>query len=1056
MTPHRFRAVFAWAALIFLAALPARSQLVTNWTAFNDHRRGTTTGPNVTTYDMRGTAERGALQDHASGVTVPARLLVSDVGGDGSDDFGACADPDLGTPADLLFGNIVDVGGAGGDGIIGLRNGEVNVVTLTFTNLDPSRKYYLIGTSVRGNNYNDRWAIYTLEGAVSFEDAHVDASANNNLLTPGEFAGASVGPGQVALNSGENRVGSLVGWRQIDPGPDGGFTIRQAQYIGTAPFGNPSAGPYGYALNAMVLMEVGPPEPVSFVQQPPAQFTVTEARPLTLSVVVRGAPLPTVQWLKDGSAIPGATSPTLTIPRATLNDGGNYQVVAQNSLGSLNSSVCRVTVNPDTEAPRVLRAVPSASFDKVLIEYDELIDGLTGGDNLNYVLEGPAVLGIVSATVNPSGDSVTLTLSGPMGEAESYKVIIDNVQDLTQVNTIPHTEVPFRSWVRSSCGPVLFEAFNGTAGPATAGTIAGNAVSILTSHPSFPDHPSEVRRLSLNGFDSREAYPDDTHEGYGGRMRALFIPPYSGAWRLYLRSDDSSELWVNANGPSATGRALVAQETGCCGAFMSPGDPRTTPPMNLIAGQAYYLEALWKEGTGGDLCQVAAKLESDTNAPASLLPIPKDWLASAVSPGLLGTFTIAQQPANAQVPDGTAVSFKVRTSPDVPVCYQWLRDGVEIPDATGPSYSLVPVLGDNGAKFSVRISVPGGETLSSTEALLTVARDTVLPVALSAVPAVGGASVLLSFSEPVDPATSENPANYTLDGLNVISATRSNGTNVTLVPAATLAPCVDHLLLLRNVTDLSANVLTPNPTSFTFVTPIVLVANSDTQMWKYDNTGTDLQTAWLAPGFDDGLWPSGAGAIGFEDASTMPPGWTIRTTLTDFAVTKITMYMRTHFELPTHPSTITRLELREVVDDGSASYINGVPVNSNRVPASPYFDTLAGGAPSEAPHPVEVFVLPTSSLHQGDNVLAVEVHQTSTSSSDILYGAELVAFVSRCGVGLVITPVSATQARLTWSDASYHLESAASLTGPWSPQPGVASGDLVNITSGNLFYHLVK
>src|SRR6185436_4205569 len=257
---------------------------------------------------------------------------------------------------DLLFANLVDVGGTGGDGIIGLRSSEGNVVTLTFTNLDPSRKYVFLGTSVRGNNYNDRWAIYTLEGADSFVDAHIDASPNNNLLTPGEFPGAAVGPGEVALNSGENRAGSIVGWAQINPGADGGFSIRQAQYIGATPFGTASAGPYGYGINAMVLIEVGPPEPVSITADLPATLSVVENRPLNLTLGLRGAPPPSVQWYKDGGAIPGANARIYSLPRAALSDAGVYHAVAQNSLNSVNSRSCTVTVTADTAAPQVVRA----------------------------------------------------------------------------------------------------------------------------------------------------------------------------------------------------------------------------------------------------------------------------------------------------------------------------------------------------------------------------------------------------------------------------------------------------------------------------------------------------------------------------------------------------------------------------------------------------------------------------------------------------------------------------------------------------------------------------
>jgi hypothetical protein len=79
--------------------------------------------------------------------------------------------------------------------------------------------------------------------------------------------------------------------------------------------------------------------------------------------------------------------------------------------------------------------------------------------------------------------------------------------------------------------------------------------------------------LRLTRFDTREVYADDSHENYGGRIRGLFIPPVSGSYKFYLRSDDSSELWLNPAGSSPTGKVLVAAERSCCNPFLedSPG-----------------------------------------------------------------------------------------------------------------------------------------------------------------------------------------------------------------------------------------------------------------------------------------------------------------------------------------------------------------------------------------------------------------------------------------------------------------------------------------------------
>lgn len=81
---------------------------------------------------------------------------------------------------------------------------------------------------------------------------------------------------------------------------------------------------------------------------------------------------------------------------------------------------------------------------------------------------------------------------------------------------------------------------------------------------------------------------------------------------------------------------------------------------------------------------------------------------------------ITQQPASVSTSPGASVSFTAVAQGDTPIAFQWMRDGADIPGATAGTYTTPPVtLGDSGAHFSVRISNPGGSTVSDA-AVLTV------------------------------------------------------------------------------------------------------------------------------------------------------------------------------------------------------------------------------------------------------------------------------------------------------------------------------------------------
>jgi sugar lactone lactonase YvrE len=80
---------------------------------------------------------------------------------------------------------------------------------------------------------------------------------------------------------------------------------------------------------------------------------------------------------------------------------------------------------------------------------------------------------------------------------------------------------------------------------------------------------------------------------------------------------------------------------------------------------------------------------------------------------------ISTQPQSQAVLAGSPVTFSVRASGQATLYYQWLFDGVDIPGATSSTYSLPDAQSANAGTYSVLISSPLGDTMSS-DAVLTV------------------------------------------------------------------------------------------------------------------------------------------------------------------------------------------------------------------------------------------------------------------------------------------------------------------------------------------------
>jgi len=158
--------------------------------------------------------------------------------------------------------------------------------------------------------------------------------------------------------------------------------------------------------------------------------------------------------------------------------------------------------------------------------------------------------------------------------------------------------------------------------------------------------------------------------------------------------------------------------------------------------------------------------------------------------------------------------------------------------------------------------------------------------------------------------------------------------------------------------------------------------------WRYLANGSNQGTAWSQPGFPDNAWATGFGLFGFENSSNEY--------LPDFFRTfiappnqggPVTVYFRTHFTWPQSPLSGVTLRASALLDDGAVFYLNGIEAGRLRVPPGQNFLTPADLQTFEG-WP-ETVLFPDGLLRPGDNVLAVELHQNSNTSSDDVFGLSL-------------------------------------------------------------------
>ena len=138
-------------------------------------------------------------------------------------------------------------------------------------------------------------------------------------------------------------------------------------------------------------------------------------------------------------------------------------------------------------------------------------------------------------------------------------------------------------------------------------------------------------------------------------------------------------------------------------------------------------------------------------------------------------------------------------------------------------------------------------------------------------------------------------------------------------------------------------------------------------------------------------------------------------------------------------------------------YLNGVEVFRIGMPAGPVTASTPasrsiGDAVYEGP-----FDIPSAALVSGDNVLAVEAHQTSPTSSDITMGVKL--FMPGAPIppstlpGFTSVALTGTSLKIEWT-GSGQLQSADAVMGPWTDVTNVASPFITAPIGTGKFYRL--
>ena len=116
----------------------------------------------------------------------------------------------------------------------------------------------------------------------------------------------------------------------------------------------------------------------------------------------------------------------------------------------------------------------------------------------------------------------------------------------------------------------------------------------LTSVAAYPNSPSG--RDQPTSFEA----PTNWADAYGTRMRGWLHAAVTGQYRFWIASDDNGSLLLSTNDNPANAVQIASVGDWTDSRQWTKFPSQTSALITLQAGQRYYIEALMKEGAGGD------------------------------------------------------------------------------------------------------------------------------------------------------------------------------------------------------------------------------------------------------------------------------------------------------------------------------------------------------------------------------------------------------------------------------------------------------------------------
>jgi alpha-tubulin suppressor-like RCC1 family protein len=435
---------------------------------------------------------------------------------------------------------------------------------------------------------------------------------------------------------------------------------------------------------AAVLTVLVPP----VVTLNPVGRSVPPGLPTTFNAVATGIPAPSYQWQFNGTNISDANSASYLISSVGTNNLGFYQVVANNSVGSVTSVVAQLTFGPVAAWGRNLNneSLPPPNLSNVVaiaatsgagfaVRTDGSIVpwGATGMGNVtNFPASATNVVAISTAATGASAvlraDGVAIGWNGP------------TLPNLTNIVSV-------------AMGGSLF----GLALHAD-GTVTGWGI---TPYSLVPTSLNSVTAIACGFTHSLALRNDGTVVAWGAGAGTNVPTGLAGV--AGIAAGLSHSLALKTNGTvvawgSGTGTNVPAGLTNVVAVYASAQSVTSGYSYNFsLAIRANGTVVAWGDSPNGE-----------TNPPAALNSLFTVAACAAPLHGLAlvndGRPQILQPPVGLTAYTGRNVTLQASAVGAAPLSYQWLLNGTNILGATNASLALPNIQLANAGNYQLLVS----------------------------------------------------------------------------------------------------------------------------------------------------------------------------------------------------------------------------------------------------------------------------------------------------------------------------------------------------------------